>query len=88
MSNKIGVAAATLLAVGSIGFAGMATAVASPASESARVQCPHACLDIYRPVTCLMSDGSVLTFGNRCYADVYACQHRLTIIGCWPGDVS
>lgn len=46
------------------------------------VQCPQSCIALYAPVRCMMSDGSVRTFSNRCYANIYACEHRLTIIGC------
>ncbi len=84
MTNRIGVTIATLLAAGAVCFTGLASAAPSPAREITSVQCPKACLDIYQPVTCTMSDGSVLEFGNRCYADVYACEHGLKIISCEP----
>jgi hypothetical protein len=45
------------------------------------------CLAIHKPVTCVMSDGRIRTFGNRCQANVYACEYRLTIVACWPPDV-
>jgi hypothetical protein len=84
MTNRIGVTVAALLATGAIGITGAASATSSPAREITGVKCPSVCPQIYQPVTCKMSDGSVRTFGNRCFADVYACQHELKIISCRP----
>jgi len=67
---------ALMLAIAPSGQAGT-----SP-SEITAVQCPQVCIAVYDPVTCRMSDRSVRTFSNRCYAEIYACQRRLTIISC------
>jgi hypothetical protein len=82
MKNRIGVTIATLLAAGAIGVTGVVSAASSPARETARAKCPSACLDVFQPVTCEMSDGTVQTFSNRCFAGIYACEHGLTIISC------
>ena len=84
MTKRIGIPIATLLTAGAIGLTGLASAAASPALKITSVTCQENCLTIYQPVTCHMSDGSVRTFSNRCYADVYACQHGLTIVSCKP----
>jgi hypothetical protein len=84
MTKKIGVTITMLLASGAVGLTGLASA-SSPAREITTVECSWACLDIYRPVTCEMSDDKVRTFGNRCYADVFACEHGLKIIRCHEG---
>jgi len=84
MTNRIGVTLAALLAAGAIGLAGAASAASAPAREITDVDCPSVCPQIYQPVTCTMSDGSVAKFGNRCFADVYACEHQLTIVSCRP----
>jgi hypothetical protein len=84
MIKRIGVTIATLIAAGAIGLTGIASASSSSAHEITRVKCPTMCIDIYKPVTCKMSDGSVRTFGNSCFAGVYACQHGLKIISCRP----
>lgn len=84
MTNRIGVTVATLLATAGIGLTGLASPASSPAREIASLECPSNCPLIYEPVTCKMSDGSVRTFSNRCFANVYACQHKLTIISCRP----
>lgn len=85
--RRIAMTSATLLTAGAIGFTGLANAASSPDGASARDTCSTVCLAIYDPVTCVMSDGSIRKFGNRCEANVYACQHRLTIIACWPPNV-
>jgi hypothetical protein len=53
-------------------------------TEITTVQCPDYCILVYEPVTCTMSDHSVHTFTNRCFAEVFACKHQLTIISCRP----
>ena len=82
MSKRIGVAVVSVLAAGAVALTG---ATASTAREVTKVNCSYGCLDVYQPVTCDMSDGSTLTFSNRCYASLYACQHGLTIISCRSG---
>jgi hypothetical protein len=84
MTKRIGMTIGTLLAAGTIGLTGLASAAPSPALGITSVKCPQACPDIYQPVTCEMSDGSVRRFSNRCFADVYACQHGLKIVSCKP----
>jgi hypothetical protein len=86
LTNRIAMTSATLLAAGAIGVTGLASAASSPDSESPE-KCPTMCLAIHKPVTCVMSDGRIRTFGNRCQANVYACEYRLTIVACWPPDV-
>jgi hypothetical protein len=54
----------------------------SPTAAITGAQCPRFCPLEYKPVTCKMSDGRVRTFPNRCFANIHACRHRLTIIGC------
>jgi hypothetical protein len=83
MTKRIGVTMTTLLAAGAIGLTGLASA-SSPTREITRVKCDWACPDVFQPVTCEMSDGSVRTFSNRCYAGLYGCQHGLTIVSCRP----
>jgi hypothetical protein len=56
----------------------------TPASPITGARCPQFCIALYAPVTCIMSDGNVRTFTNRCRANIYACEHRLTIISCQP----
>jgi hypothetical protein len=56
----------------------------TPQNEITPVQCPQFCIAVYVPVTCMMSDRTVRRFSNRCWANVYACEHRLTIISCQP----
>jgi hypothetical protein len=75
---------ATLLAAGATSLTGLAIGASGPARAITSVDCPTVCPEIYQPVTCEMSDGSIHTFGNRCFADVYACQHKLKIISCRP----
>lgn len=84
MTRRIAVTGATLLTAGAVGLTGLASAASSSHSASPSVECPEMCVAIYKPVTCLMSDGSVHTFANRCVAEVFACQGRLTIKDCWP----
>jgi hypothetical protein len=84
MTNKIGVTIAMLLAVGAIGLTNLASAAPSPARAVTSAQCPDVCITVYEPVTCLMSDNTLHTFTNRCWAEVYACMHGLQIIGCVP----
>jgi hypothetical protein len=87
MINKTRVTVATLAIAGALGVTGLASATPTATPEVTSVKCPSICPQIVFPVTCTMSDGSTLTFINRCYADVYACKHRLTIISCRPaGD--
>lgn len=52
------------------------------ASAATAEPCPQACAMVYQPVSCQLSDGTVMKFGNRCVADAYACRHRVRIIGC------
>jgi hypothetical protein len=87
MKKKIGMTMATLFAAGAIGLTGVASADSSAAREITSVKCPSVCPFIFQPVTCKMSNGTVRTFSNRCFAGVYACQHYLTIISCRPADV-
>jgi hypothetical protein len=54
----------------------------TPPPHKTAVQCPQICIALYAPVRCKMSDGSVRTFSNRCRANIFACEHRLRIIGC------
>jgi hypothetical protein len=54
----------------------------TPTPDKTAIQCPQFCIALYAPVRCNMSDGSVRTFSNHCRANIYACEHRLTIIGC------
>lgn len=82
MSKRIGVIIATLLTSGTVGLTGLASAASAPTRAITDVNCASACPDVFRPVTCDMSDGSVLTFSNSCFAGVYACQHGLKIISC------
>jgi hypothetical protein len=57
-----------------------ASAMEAPAAE--RPGCPQACTMIYEPVSCRFTNGTTMTFGNRCVADAYACRHHLRIVGC------
>ena len=82
MTKRIGVAVVSVLAAGAVALTG---ATASTAREITKVNCSYSCPDVYQPVTCDMSDGSTMTFSNRCYAGLYACQHGLTIISCRSG---
>ncbi len=82
MSKRIGVLVASVLATGAVALTG---ATASTAREVTKVSCSYNCPAVYQPVTCDMSDGSTLTFTNRCYAGRYACMHGLTIISCRTG---
>ena len=84
MSKKIGLTIATLLAAGGIGLTGLAGAASGSEREITRATCPENCLAIFKPVTCRLSNGQVLTFGNRCEADMFACRHGLGIVGCRP----
>jgi hypothetical protein len=84
MSKRIGVTIATLLAAGGIGLAGLTGAASGSERQIASAGCPENCLAIFQPVTCKMSDGDVLTFGNRCEADVFACKNGLKIRHCRP----
>jgi hypothetical protein len=87
MTKMIGSAIATFVAAGAIGLTSVASAAPKPAPKVTSVKCPSVCPDVVWPVTCLLSDGSVRTFTNRCFAGVFACQHRLRIISCRPaGD--
>jgi hypothetical protein len=86
MTRKIGMTVATLLAAGGIGFTGLTSAASSSELQITPVTCPDMCPAVYDPVTCTMSDGTVLTFGNRCEAGVYACKHHLKIVSCVEGD--
>jgi hypothetical protein len=86
MTRKIGMTVATLLAAGGIGLTGLTSAASSSTLQITPVTCPSMCPDVYKPVTCKMSDGTVRTFGNRCEAGVFACRHRLTIVSCQEGD--
>lgn len=84
MINRVRFSIVTLLTVGVLGLTGAAS---SPARQTTYVRCPTICPQIVLPVTCTMSNGSVRTFINRCYASVYACQHGLKIVSCQPaGD--
>jgi hypothetical protein len=85
-THRIAITSATLLAAAATGVTGLASAASSPGGENTTVQCPSACVAIYKPVTCLMSNGHIRTFTNRCVADVYACEHRLIVLACWPPD--
>lgn len=82
MTNRIGLTIATLLAAGTVGLTGLASAAPSPAGDRAVVRCPSACPLVYEPVTCKFSDGSVRTFSNRCFAGVFACRNGLKVISC------
>lgn len=84
MSKKIGVTIATLLAAGGIGLTGLTGAASGSERQIASVTCPENCPAIFQPVTCKLSNGKVRTFGNRCEATVFACQHGLKIISCRP----
>ena len=86
MTKRIAVTGATLLTAGAIGLTGLANAASSSDSASTSAKCSDICTTIYMPVTCRMSDGSVRRFENRCRAEVFACQHRLTILYCWPNN--
>lgn len=85
MSKRIGATVASVLAAGAVALTGSATAASSPAREIAKLECPQLCPTIYQPVTCELSDGSTMTFSNRCYATSYACNHGLTIVSCRSG---
>jgi len=86
-THRIAITSATLLAAAATGVTGLASAASRTDSENTAVQCPSACVAIYKPVTCLMSDGHIRTFTNRCAAGVYACEHRVIVLACWPPDV-
>jgi len=86
MTRKIGVTVATLLAAGGLGLTGLTSAASSSELKITPVTCSDICPDVYDPVTCEMSDGTVRTFGNSCEAGVFACQHRLKIVSCTKGD--
>jgi hypothetical protein len=82
MSKRIGVSVVSGLAAVAVALSG---ATASTAREITKVNCSYNCPDIYQPVSCDMSDGSTMTFANRCYAGRYACLHGLTIVSCRTG---
>jgi hypothetical protein len=84
MTKRIAMTGATLLTAGAVGLTGMANAASSSDSASTSARCPDICIAIYKPVTCLMSNGRIRTFANACVAEVFACQHGLTIVRCWP----
>jgi hypothetical protein len=87
MTKMIGSAIATLVVAGAIGLTSAASAAPKPAPEVMSVKCPSVCPLVFWPVTCQLSDGSVRTFTNRCFAGVFACQRQLRVISCRPaGD--
>jgi hypothetical protein len=85
MSTRIAVTIATLLSSGVAGLAGPASAGSSTVRDAQRAACASSCPAVYQPVTCELSDGRVLTFGNRCEADVFACQNGVKIVSCVEG---
>jgi hypothetical protein len=82
--KRIGVTVATALAAGAAGFTGAASGASAPARNVTSVTCPTVCPQIFAPVTCKFSDGKIRTFSNRCFAGVFACQHKLKILSCRP----
>lgn len=84
VTKRIGMTVAMVLAAGAIGVTSAASAAPSPARDVPSASCPDACIAIYDPVICLMSDGSLRKFGNACEAAMYACKHPGKIIGCMP----
>jgi hypothetical protein len=87
MTTKIGVTIATLLATGGIALVSPAGAASGSEQQITSVACTEVCPAIFKPVTCKLSDGRVLTFGNSCEAGVFACQHKLTIVSRRPAYV-
>jgi len=85
MSKRIGVTIATLMASGVAGLAGPASAGSSTAQQVKPPACAWACPAVYQPVTCTLSDGRVLTFGNRCEANLFACRNGVKIVSCVEG---
>ena len=85
MSKRIGVSIATLLTAGAVGLMGPAAAGSSTVREVKRPACPSVCPAVYQPVTCKLSNGRTMTFGNRCEAGVYACRKGVKIISCVEG---
>lgn len=83
MTSRIGMPIAMLVAAGAIGLTGPASAAPSPARDTS-VECTDACITLWAPVKCLMSDGTSRTFGNRCEAERYAACANLMIVGCMP----
>jgi hypothetical protein len=71
-------------AAAAIALSGPASAAPGPSGGVTGGDCPQVCLAVYDPVVCVMSDLSLHTFSNRCVAEVYACTHRLELIGCLP----
>jgi hypothetical protein len=80
--KKIGVTIATLTAAGAFAVTGPVSAAQSPARAAAGDKCPSICPQIYAPVVCKFSDGTKMRFANRCYAEIYACNNKLKILGC------
>ncbi|MEV4741327.1 hypothetical protein [Streptomyces sp. NPDC049555] len=75
---------ATLLLTGAAGLAfGAPAHAAAPTAVVPVVQeCPGFCPTYYEPVVCLFSNGSTVWFSNECFAEVYACNHSLSILRC------